>query len=69
VARFKEQPLDTPERLARYSPDEWGPGDVGIRAWKSAALAWLAADRSRRLEVGDTRDMLREAIRLMGGLQ
>jgi hypothetical protein len=62
--------MPVPSRLARYSQREWGKGDEGIRAWKAAALAWLREDPSRRLPVGregDPLDVLREAVRLMGG--
>lgn len=55
-----------PAELHRYTTREWGRGDAGIRAWRTAALAWLNADPERRLPIGDQLDVMRETRLLLG---
>jgi hypothetical protein len=58
--------VDAPEPLCRYVPHEW-PSCDPLADWRRACLAWLAADRSRRLpfgEHGDQVDVLRESARV-----
>jgi hypothetical protein len=69
MARFHQfPPGDVPARLTAWTPQQWGDGEDGIRAWRDAACAWLAEDTERRLPVGRTGtglDVRREAIRLL----
>lgn len=68
MARWRRSFSDVPRGLCWYSAETFGPGDSGVRAWKRAALAWLAEDPERRLpfgEHGGPLDVLRETIRLL----
>jgi hypothetical protein len=50
--------------LARFVPSEW-PG--GVDEWRTAALAWLAEHKSRRLPFGvygDSVAVFRESARV-----
>jgi hypothetical protein len=54
--------------VARYDPAVHGPGELGIRLWKTTALAWLDGHPGRALPVGEhgtVMDVLQEAVRLL----
>ena len=69
MARRRRPPAEpVPERLARFVESEWSGEADPVRAWKAAALAWLAADPARRLPFGTFGgpiDVLRETRRLL----
>jgi hypothetical protein len=71
MARRSSPREPAPETLARYVPSEWPAADdpvTSIRAWKTSALAWLAADPARRLpfgRYGTAVDVLRMAVTLI----
>lgn len=68
MARWRRSFSDVPLTLCWYTPETFGPGDVGIRQWKLAALEWLSEDPDRRLPFGDDGrqlDLLRETVRLL----
>ncbi len=57
-----------PGQLSHPTPDHWGEGQAGVRAWRDAACKWLYEDDTRRLPIGtgDQLAVMRHALHLMG---
>jgi len=66
VARWREPERRIPAAVARYDKRIHGGGVEGVRAWKRAALGWLAAHPGESVGGMDVLGVLRECCRLMG---